>query len=96
MLFANWSGENAGAFSDKRLIVFADTLELDMVLFTNCFEENRYQEQMQADYNLGIEMGVSSTPSSVFVNGQQISPGFVPSFDEIQQAVESALTQSGQ
>jgi len=40
-------------------------------------------------------MGVSGTPS-VFVNGQQITPGFVPGFDDIRQAVEAALIQAGQ
>jgi len=95
ILFANWNGENAGTFSDKRLIAFAETLELDIDLFTSCFEENRYQAQIQADYELGLEMGVSGTPS-VFVNGEQITPGFVPGFEDIQQAVEAALIAAGQ
>jgi protein-disulfide isomerase len=40
-------------------------------------------------------MGVSGTPS-VFVNGQLITPGFVPGFEDIQQAVEEAIIQAGQ
>lgn len=95
ILFANWNGENAGAFRDKRLMAFAETLGLDMDLFSTCFEENRYLEEIQADYNLGIEMGVRGTPS-VFVNGQHITPGFVPGFEDVQQAVEAALTGFGQ
>jgi protein-disulfide isomerase len=95
ILFANWSGENAGAFNDKRLVAFAETLGIDTDLFTNCFEENRYQDAIQADFELGIEMEVSGTPS-VFVNGQQITPGFVPGFEDIQQAVEAALIRAGQ
>lgn len=95
ILFANWNGENAGAFSDKRLLAFAGTIGLDMELFTNCFEEKRYQDEVQADFDLGTEMGVSGTPS-VFVNGQHVTPGFVPGFEDIQQAVEAALIQAGQ
>ncbi len=95
ILFANWNGENTGAFSDKRLVVFAEKLGLDMDLFSDCFEENRYQDEIQADFDLGTELGVSGTPS-VFVNGQQITPDFVPGFDDIQQAVETALLGSGQ
>jgi len=95
ILFANWNGENAGAFSDTKLIAFAESLGLDMDLFTNCFEENRYRDEIQADLELGIEMGVSGTPS-VFVNGQHITPGFVPGFEDVQQAIEAALTGSGQ
>jgi protein-disulfide isomerase len=95
ILFANWNGENAGTFSDRRLVAFAETLGLDMDLFTTCFEDNRYHDEIQADFDLGTEKGVSGTPS-VFVNGQQITPGFVPGFDDIRQAVETALIQAGQ
>jgi len=95
ILFANWNGENAGALNDRRLVAFAETLGLDMDLFNACFEENRYRDEIQADFDLGTEMGVSGTPS-VFVNGQQITPGFVPGFDDIRQAVEAALIQAGQ
>jgi protein-disulfide isomerase len=95
ILFANWNGENAGAFNDSRLKVFAEKIDLDMERFTSCFDENRYQEEIEADYDLGLEMGVSGTPS-VFANGQQITPGFVPGFEDVQQAVEAALIASGQ
>jgi len=95
ILFANWNGENAGAFSDKRLIAFAETLELDIDLFTTCFEENPYRDEIQADLELGIDMGASGTPS-VFVNGEQVTPDHVPRFEDIQQAVEAALVQAGQ
>ena len=95
ILFANWNGENAGALSDSRLMTFAETLGLDMDLFTNCFENNRYRDEIQADLDLGTEMGASGTPS-VFVNGQQVTPGFVPGFDDIRQAVEAAMIQAGE
>jgi len=95
ILFANWNGENAGAFNDKRLVAFAETLDMDMDLFNNCFEEDRYRDEIQTDFELGTEMGVSGTPS-VFVNGQHITPGFVPGFEDLQQAIEAALIQAGQ
>jgi len=89
VLFANWNGENLGAFNDRRLVQFANTIELDMDAFQACFNENRYSDQIEADFNDGVSKGVSGTPS-VFVNGQVINPGFVPSFDEIAAAVEAA------
>jgi protein-disulfide isomerase len=95
ILFANWNGENIGSFGDDNLIAFAETLGLDMDTFTPCFEENRYQEEIQADFNLGLEMGVSGTPS-VFVNGQHISPTRIPTFADLQQAVEAVLNQPTQ
>jgi protein-disulfide isomerase len=95
ILFANWNGENAGAFTDGRLVAFAEALDLDMELFPACFEDNRYRDEIQADYDLGTEMGVTGTPS-VFVNGVHVTPGFVPGFDDVRQAVEAALIQAGQ
>jgi protein-disulfide isomerase len=95
ILFANWNGENVGAFSDRRLVAFAETLDLDIERFNSCFEENRYRDEIQADFELGTEMGVSGTPS-VFVNGELTTPGFVPGFEDIQQAVEEAIIQAGQ
>jgi protein-disulfide isomerase len=56
--------------------------------FESCFNENRYGDEIQADFDEGVSRGVSGTPS-VFVNGQVINPGFVPSFDEIAAAVEA-------
>lgn len=92
ILFANWNGENQGAFLDNRLVAFAEALGLDMAAFNACFEENRYKTEIDADLALGKELGVSGTPS-VFVNREQLTPGFVPSFADIAQAVEAALPQ---
>jgi len=94
MLFANWNGENAGAYSDKRLVAFAESLGLDMQKFSACFEANRYKDQIEKDRADGTKAGVTGTPS-VFVNGKIISPGFVPSYDEIARAVDEALAARG-
>lgn len=91
MLFANWDGENQGAFSDKRLIAFADALGLKMSDFKTCFDENRYREQIDQDYADGAAIGVSGTPS-IFVNGQQVTPGYIPSYEELSQVIEAALS----
>lgn len=95
MLFANWNGENQGAFADKRLIAFAEALNLDMNEFNACFEQNEYQDVIAEDLATGRQIGVSGTPS-VFVNGRMISPGFVPSFQDIEEAVQAELAQTTQ
>jgi len=92
MLFANWESENAGAFSNKRLVAFAETLGLNMTDFNACFDDNKYKDQIDKDLADGKSAGVSGTPS-LFVNGEIIRPGFVPSYDDISQAVEAALTE---
>jgi protein-disulfide isomerase len=90
-LFANWNGENQGAFSNRRLQAMAESLGLDMDAFNNCFSANQYEEEIQADFDLGQQMGVSGTPS-VFVNGQRVGqPRQVPSYEEIADAVNALV-----
>lgn len=89
ILFANWNGENGGAFRDARLIAFADSIGLDMEEFEACFEENRYQNQIEADLRAGNAVGVTGTPS-VYVNGTQVTPGFVPTYEQVQEAIREA------
>jgi protein-disulfide isomerase len=88
-LYTNWNGENQGAFSDRRLQAMAESLGLDMNAFNSCFGSNKYKADIQADFDLGQEMGVSGTPT-VFVNGQRVGqPGKIASYQEIVQAVEA-------
>lgn len=94
ILFANWDGENQGAFADRRLVAFAETLDLDMNAFNSCFKDNKYKAQIDQDRAEGTQMGVSGTPS-VFVNGQAVTPGYVPTYEAIRMAVETALASSG-
>jgi protein-disulfide isomerase len=94
ILFANWNGENAGSFADKRLVAFAQALGLDMNKFNACFKANTFRTQINQDLNDGNNAGVTGTPS-VFVNGQQIAPGQVPSFADVSAAIDAALANSG-
>lgn len=88
ILFANQTNME-GQFSDQRLIAFAETLGLDMGAFEPCFKENQYEDDIQADLAAGENI-VTGTPS-VFVNGVNVAPSVVPSFDQIYQAVQDAL-----
>ncbi len=90
ILFLNWDSENAGAFRDSRLKAFAETLGLDMQAFNACFDENKYKGDIDKDLADGRAAGVTGTPS-VFVNGKILTPGYIPSYEEISAAVESAL-----
>jgi protein-disulfide isomerase len=94
ILFANQSGENLGAFIDRRLVAFANAIGLDMQAFNACFDENRYQDEIEADLASGQSVGVTGTPA-VVLNGQIVTPGFVPSFDQISEAVQAALAAPG-
>jgi protein-disulfide isomerase len=88
MLFANQTSVEE-QFNDKRLLAFAEYLGLDMEQFEACYKENRFQNQINDDLALGREMGITGTPT-VFVNGVDVSPGRVPTFEQILQAVQAA------
>ena len=89
ILYANWNGENQGAFSNRRLQAMAESLELDMEAFNGCFTANTYEGELQADFDLGGQMGVSGTPT-VFVNGQRVGQlRQVASYQEIADAVNA-------
>jgi protein-disulfide isomerase len=89
ILYANWNGENQGAFNDRRLQAMAESLGLDMDAFNSCFNANTYEAEIQADLDLGEQWGVSGTPT-IFVNGQRVGqPSQVASYQEIADAVNA-------
>jgi len=91
-IFANWNGENQGAYSDRHLTAIAKAAGLDMSAFNSCFESKKFTDEIQADFDGGNAVGVQGTPS-VFVNGTFVTPGYVPSYDEVLSAVEAALAE---
>ena len=91
IIFANWNGENQGNLNNRRLQAMAESLGLDMNSFNDCFNANKYEDDIQADFELGTDMGVSGTPSA-FVNRQKIGqPGKIPTYEEIAAAIELAI-----
>ena len=54
-----------------------------MDAFNSCFSANKYETEIQADFDLGQQMGVSGTPT-VFVNGRRVGQAnSVASYPEI-------------
>ena len=95
ILFANWNGENQGNLNDRTLKAMAESIGLDTTAFNSCFDANKYADQIQADFDLGQQMGVSGTPS-VFVNGQLTGEaGKIATFQDVAVAVD-AIANSGQ
>ena len=90
MIFANWHGEGEGSYSDTRLTSFAEMLGLDMNAFSTCFKANKYKDQIDQDYKAGVAAGVHGTPT-IFVNNIEVTPGYVPTYDQMVQAIEAAL-----
>jgi protein-disulfide isomerase len=100
ILFANQTGENVGAFTDRRLQAFAETLSLDMNAFNDCLNSGKYADRVAQDKADGVAAGVTATPTFVLtytVNGQEKTstiPGAVP-FSNFQTQIEGALTEMG-
>jgi protein-disulfide isomerase len=94
MLFANWLGENAGSYTDPRLVVFAQKIGLDMTAFNQCFQANTYADQIAQDVQAGAKLGVPPTPG-IFVNSQMVissaGQNYLPSFEDISRAIDLAL-----
>jgi protein-disulfide isomerase len=97
ILFANWNGENIGAFSDRRLLALGESLGLDMNQFEKCFNTNAYKVQIDQDFSDGISRGVNSTPS-VFVNGVLVvnpnGANLVPAYEDVAAAIDAALAKA--
>lgn len=101
IIFANQSGENAGAFTDRRLIAFAEKLELDIDAFRSCFNDNNYKDLIAQDAKDGLAAGIQATPSFIMsytVNGEvktKLIEG-AQLFDTFKQEIEAALAEMGQ
>jgi len=101
ILFANQTGENVGAFSDRRLAAFAEALSLDMDAFNSCFNSGKHADRVEQDYQDGAAAGVTGTPAFLItytVNGEEkhrFIAGAYP-FSEFQTQIEEALVEMGQ
>jgi len=69
---------------------FADELGLDTDQFNQCFDSNKYADEINADMQEGIAAGVQGTPA-FFVNGQFIS-GAQP-FEVFKQIIDQMLAE---
>ena len=100
ILFANQTGENVGAYADRRLQAFAEMLSLDMDAFNDCFSNGKYSDRVNQDRVDGTAAGVTGTPAfsiTYTVDGEQkqrFIPGAYP-FSEFQKEIEAALAEMG-
>lgn len=89
-IFANWNGENQGAYSTRRLKAMGAQVVPDTDRFDSCLDSRKYQGEIDDDYDEGKRRGVTGTPT-VFVNGEVLSPGFVPPYEDIKAKVDAIL-----
>ena len=90
MVFANQKGEAQGAFADRRLKAFAETIGLEMSQFNSCFDRSQYAANVDQDLASGAVFGVRGTPS-IFINNQQIPNNAAMDFNQLSQYIETEL-----
>ncbi len=65
--------ENEGAFSPRNLIGIAESIDLDMAEFQNCFNSETYAARVAQDFDDALSFGVQGTPTFFLtyeVNGE--------------------------
>lgn len=101
VIFANQTGENVGAFSERRLEAFADAISLDRGEFDECMSSGKYDDLAEQDAKDATAAGIQATPSfiiSYLVNGEtqtRVIQG-AQSMDVFMQEIEAALADMGQ
>jgi protein-disulfide isomerase len=91
ILFANQAEGDRSAFSNERLVAFADALGLNVGEFESCLKDHRYLDRVRQEYNDGKALEVSSTPTFL-INGKLIL-GAQP-YEVFQAEIEAALAGS--
>ena len=66
---------------------------MDANQFKACLTEKRYQSKIDQDFAVGQQYEITGTPT-IIINGKDVSPGKVPTYDQIYQAVQEALAGS--
>jgi protein-disulfide isomerase len=88
ILFANWAGEQEGAFKDSRLKEMAAKLGLDTTAFDSCLDSGKYVQQVVQATQDARAAGVGGTPT-FFVNGEKVRN----TAEDIAAAIEAAAGQ---
>lgn len=86
LLFAQQG--TALAFTQEGYMAAANELQLDMMAFSSCVDNGRYDDTIRRNIRVANGVGVNSTPT-FFINGRKIS-GAQP-LSVFQQQIEAAL-----
>ena len=84
--FANQRGENVGSFAKDRLVAIAGLAGLDAAAFEACLAEPALAQQVAAETEVGVGLGIQATPT-IIVGSQQLRG--VPEWETLMAAVEA-------
>lgn len=97
-LFTNQTGENVGAYSDRRVTAFAEDIGLNVDEWSACYNSDKYSDVVDQDGADALATGAKSTPTFVLtyqVNGEtktRMIEG-AQTFDAFQKEIEAALAE---
>ena len=93
MLYNNWAGENTGWADLAHLHEFANTLGLDMDVFSTCMSDLKWNELVNLSSKDGQKLGVSGTPTFFVIdqNNDVIKIVGAQHYDVFKQIFDSLL-----
>jgi len=80
---------NQSDLSVEKLKEHAADLDIDQEKFASCVDEKKFEKEVSADFNAGVEAGVRGTPA-FFINGMPLS-GAQP-YQSFVDVIEQALS----
>ena len=93
MLYNNWAGEDTGWADLTHLHEFANTLGLDMNVFSTCMSDLKWNELVNLSNKDGQKLGVSGTPTFFVIdqNNDVIKIVGAQHYDVFKQIFDSVL-----
>lgn len=93
MLYNNWAGEDTGWADLAHLHEFANTLGLDMDVFSTCMSDLKWNELVNLSSKDGQKLGVSGTPTFFVIdqNNDVIKIVGAQHYDVFKQIFDSVL-----
>jgi protein-disulfide isomerase len=70
-LYANWSREKSGNFTEEKIIQYAESIKLDVDLFKSCLDDDRHVGTVEQDAARAEADGATATPTFI-INGRKM------------------------
>ena len=69
-LYNNWEGENTGWVTMNNLKKFASNVGLDVDVFDECVQSNKYEQKVLDNYRYGQSIGINATPTFLAIDNE--------------------------
>jgi protein-disulfide isomerase len=72
-IYKNWAGERTGWVTRQSLDQFANAVGLDLIQFSKCLDDKKYQQRVLENEKFGVKIGIKATPSFLIFNNEKIT-----------------------